>query len=60
MCIVCSYAFQQVEEMMSLRERWNALCSKSGKMPKLSVNDFVIKAAAKALKDVPGAGPWSA
>ncbi|GIM11853.1 hypothetical protein Vretimale_15310 [Volvox reticuliferus] len=52
----------KVEEMLKLRERINALNSagqKPGKggtspMPKLSVNDFVIKAAAKALKEVPG------
>ncbi|GLI66343.1 hypothetical protein VaNZ11_010121 [Volvox africanus] len=52
----------RVDEMLKLRERINALNSagqKSGiggaaPIPKLSVNDFIIKAAAKALKEVPG------
>ncbi|EFJ51831.1 dihydrolipoamide acetyltransferase [Volvox carteri f. nagariensis] len=51
----------RVEEIQQLRERLNALNSagqKGGKggavAPKLSVNDFVVKAAAKALKEVPG------
>ncbi|GIL63139.1 hypothetical protein Vafri_17254 [Volvox africanus] len=52
----------KVDEMLKLRERINALNSagqKSGmggaaSIPKLSVNDFIIKAAAKTLKEVPG------
>ncbi|PNH08810.1 Dihydrolipoyllysine-residue acetyltransferase [Tetrabaena socialis] len=51
----------QVEELVQLRERMNALAAGGGKGGreaggafKLSVNDFVLKAAAKALKAVPG------
>ncbi|KXZ53027.1 hypothetical protein GPECTOR_8g394 [Gonium pectorale] len=55
----------QMEELLSLRERLNAAAAggsgKGGKAAegaapplKLSVNDFLIKSAAKALKTVPG------
>lgn len=52
----------QVEELLALRERMNAQLAggvkggaKDGAAPvKLSVNDFIIKSAAQALKAVPG------
>ena len=44
-----------MDEVMSIRARLNEELAASGRDTKLSVNDFVLKAAAIALRDVPAA-----
>ena len=53
-CYVCACFFAaQLDEMLRVREQMNAANKESG--AKISVNDFVVKAAALALKKVGGA-----
>ena len=64
MCPRMRGASVQMDALMKLREQMNAGLGggggggkdKSAPAPKISVNDFVVKAAAKALKQVPGEG----
>ncbi len=44
-----------MDEVMSLRKRMNAGLAEEGRGVKVSVNDFILRAAALALRDVPAA-----